>query len=69
MLILLACCLLSCVLEVDSLFSLLLPFFDFDLYVVFFILSFSCGFYAVSSVLVSAATRLAYDMYLDTYAR
>ena len=69
MLILLACCLLSCVLEVDFLFSLLLPFFDFDLYVVFFILSFSCGFYAVSSVLVSAATRLAYDMYLDTYVR
>ena len=33
-----------------------------------FILSFSGGYYAVSSVSVSAATRLAYDMYLDTYA-
>ena len=30
-----------------------------------FILSFSCGYYAVSSVSVSAATRLAYDMFLD----
>ena len=38
--------------------------------------SFLCGYYAVSSVSVSAATRLAYDMYiyilrsmyLDTYA-
>ena len=46
-----------------------------------FILSFSCGYYAVSSVSVSAATRLPYDilrsiyyqyipgMYLDTYVR
>ena len=36
-----------------------------------FILSFSCGYYAVSSVSVSAATRLAYsyDTYLDAYVR
>ena len=34
-----------------------------------FILSFPCGYYAVSSVSVSAATRLAYDMYLDTLIR
>ena len=46
-----------------------------------YILSFSCGYYAVSSVSVSAATRLPYDilrsiyyqyipgMYLDTYVR
>ena len=34
-----------------------------------FIQSFSCGYYAVSSVSLSAATRLAYDMYLTlTYA-
>ena len=50
-------------------FLLFLPFFDFDLDIVCFILSFSCGYYAVSSVSVSAATRLAYDMYLDTYVR
>ena len=30
-----------------------------------FILSFSCGYYAVSSVSVSAATRLAYDIYFE----
>ena len=67
----LACCLLSCVADVDlsSFFLLFLPFFDFDLDIVCFILSFSCGYYAVSSVSVSAATRLAYDMYLDTYVR
>ena len=34
-----------------------------------FILYFSCGYCAVSSVSVSAATRLAYDMYLNTYVR
>ena len=45
------------------------PFFDLDLGIVCFILSFSCGYHAVSSVSVSAATRLAYDMYLDTYVR
>ena len=32
-----------------------------------FILSSSCGYYAVSSVSVSAATRLAYDTWLDMY--
>ena len=60
------CMLSSCVLDVDlSLFLLLfLPFFDFDLDSVCFILSFSCGHYAVSSISVSAATRLAYDMYI-----
>ena len=54
------------------LFFSCVPFFDFDLDIVCFVLSFSCGYYAVSSVLVSAATRLAYYMYLDilipTYA-
>ena len=40
---------------------------DIDLDIVCFILSFSCGYYAVSSVSVSAATRLqAYDMYVYT---
>ena len=42
-------------------FLLFFPFFDFDLDIVF-ILSFSCGYDAVSSVSVSAATRLAYDI-------
>ena len=37
-------------------FFLFLPFFDFDLDIVCFILSFSCG-YSVSSFSVSAATR------------
>ena len=45
------------------------PFFDFDLDTVCFILSFSCGYYAASSVSVSAATCLACDMYLDMYVR
>ena len=52
-------------------FLLFLPFFDFDLDIVSFILSFSCGYYAISSVSVSAATRLAYDMryiLIPTYA-
>ena len=40
---------------------------DFDWNIVSYILSFSCGYYAVSSVPVSAATRLAYCIYLDTY--
>ena len=35
----------------------------------FILLSFSCGYYAVYSVQVSAATRLAYGMYFDTYVR
>ena len=51
---------------------LFLPFFDFDLDSFCSILSFSFGYYAVSSVSVSAATRLAHDRYLDidvhTYA-
>ena len=46
------------------LFLLFLPFFDFDLDIVCFILSFSCGYYAASSVSVSAATRLTYDTYV-----
>ena len=50
-------------------FLLFLPFFDFDLDIVCFMLSFSCGYYAVSSVSVSAATRLAYDTYLDKNVR
>ena len=49
----------SCVVNVDIFFLLFLPFFDFDLDSVCFILSFSCGYYAVSSLSVSAATCLA----------
>ena len=41
-----------------------LDFFDFDLDIVCFILSFSCGYHAVSLVSVSAATRLAYSYYI-----
>ena len=59
----------------QRLFFLLLslPFFrlfDFDLDIIRFIPSFSFVYYAVTSVSVSAATRLAYDtvMYFDTYA-
>ena len=60
--------------ELSLFFLLFLPFFDFDFPALVFMLSFSCGYYAVSSVSVSAATRLAcsYDiryMYLDTYVR
>ena len=60
----------SCWLSFFFFFSF--PFFDlfdFDLDIVCFILSFSCGYYAVSSVSVSAETRWACDMYLDTYVR
>ena len=70
----LACCLLSCVADVD------LSFFYFSCFPFFisiwtsfvFILSFSCGYSAVSSVSVSAATLLAYSYdiysrYLDSY--
>ena len=46
----------------QSYFHLFLTLSDFDLDIVCFILSFSCGYYAVSSVSVSAATRLAYDI-------
>ena len=62
------CAAFSCVLDVNLflLFLLLLSLFRFR-FGHCFILSFSCGYYAVSSVSVSAATRLAYDMYLDTY--
>ena len=45
-------------------FLLFLPFFDFDLDIVF-IPSFSCGYYGVSSASVSAAIRLAYDIYVS----
>ena len=48
------------------LFFSCVPFFDFDLDIVCFVLSFSCGYYAVSSVLVSAATRLAYYISIRT---
>ena len=70
----LACCLLSCVLAVDFFYFFSFsssPVFDFDLDIVCFILSFSCGYFAVSSVSVSAATRLAYDkicILIRTYA-
>ena len=54
----------------SSLPSLFFDFFDFDLDIVCVILS-SCGYYAVSSVSVSAATGLAYDIlvYVSWYAR
>ena len=66
----LVCRLVSCVL-VFNLFRLssLSLFFDFDSDVVSLMLSFSYGSYAVYSVSVSLATRLAYDMYpIRTYA-
>ena len=64
---------LSCVVDVGFFlfFLLFLPFFDFDLDIVCFILSFSCGYYAVSPISVSAPTRLAYDILcilIRTYA-
>ena len=54
------------------LFLHVFDFFDFDLDIACFILSFACGCYAVSSVSVSAMTRLPYDtyyIYLDPYVR
>ena len=67
----LACCLLSCILAVDLVsFSPLPSLFSISILgIVCFILSFSCGYYAVPSVSVVSVTRLAYDMYLDTYVR
>ena len=65
------CVLSSCVADDDlSLFYSSLPsLFRFRFGHRLFSSSFSCAYYAVSSVSVSAATRLAYDMYLDTYVR
>ena len=61
----LACCLLSCVLDYYVFYFLSLPsLFRFDLDAVCFILSFPCGYCAVFSVSVSAATRLAYDIWM-----
>ena len=67
----LVCCLLSCFVDVDlSLFLSSLPSrfrFRFGQRLfrpVFFLWVLQ---YAVSTVWVSAATRLAYDMHLDTY--
>ena len=69
----LACCLLSCVLAVDLFYFSSLPSLlsISILDIVCFILSFSCGYYAVSSVSLSAGTLLTYDIYtyLDTCAR
>ena len=67
----LACCLRFAFFIFFASFFFFLPFVALGLDVVCFILSFSCGNYAVSSVLVSAATRLAYDtLYVsDTYVR
>ena len=69
-----ACCLLSyevllalLMLTYLCFFLLFLPFFDFDLDIASFILSFSCGYYAVSSVSVSAVTRFAHDTYFEIY--
>ena len=55
--------------ELSLFFLLFLPFFDFDLDIACFILSFSCGYYAVFSVSVSAATRLGYDINIRTLVR
>ena len=66
----LASCLRSCVVDVDLFYFFLvfLPFCDFDLDIVCFNLSFSCGYIVLSPrFYVSPATRLAYDVYLDTY--
>ena len=73
----LACCLLYSfyiallMLTYPHFFLLFLPF-SISIWTSFvFILFFSCGYYAVSSVSVSAATRLAYDMIcilIRTYA-
>ena len=65
----LACCLLSCVLAVDLFYFSSLPSLlsISILDIVCFILSFSCGYYAVSSVSVSAATRVAYDVYVRPF--
>ena len=68
----LACCLLSCVVDVDLIsFSSLPSLFRFRFgHRLFHPGSFSCGYRAVSSVSVSVATRLAYDICLliRTYA-
>ena len=66
-------CMLSCVLDVDFFFSSLRSPFSISIWTSFVS---ACIFvvgatYAVSSVSVSAATRLAYsyDTYLDAYVR
>ena len=59
---------LSCVADVDlSSFFFFSSFpFSISIWTSFvFILYFSCGYYAVFPVSVSAATRLAYDMYVS----
>ena len=65
----LACCLLSCVLAVYLLFFFSSFPFSISIWTSFFHpVFFLVGtmLHAVSSVSVSAATRLAYDVYLDT---
>ena len=49
-------------LTLSSFFLLFLPFFYFDLNIVCFILPFFLWYYAISSVSLSAATRLAHDI-------
>ena len=59
--------LLSCVADVDLRLYFFLLFLPFSILVwtsFVFILSLSCVCYAVSSVSVSAATRLPYDIYI-----
>ena len=65
MLIPLASCLLSCVLDVDLVYFSSLPYiFSIAILdIVCFILSFSCGYYAVLLGFSFCATRLAYDIY------
>ena len=69
----LACCFLSCVANVTYLHFFFSTFpVSTSIWGAFaFILSFSCGYYAVSSVSVSAATRLAYshDIYICVLIR
>ena len=57
----------TCVaLTMMSFYSIFFYFFYFELDIVCFIRSFSCWYYAVTSVSVSAATCSAYDMYFNT---
>ena len=44
-----------------------LPFFDFDFGRRMFHIFFLCGYYSVSSVSVSVATRLAYRIWYEMY--
>ena len=67
-----ACCISSCVLACFLFFADLPFIFRLRFGRRLFQLVFSCAYYAVSSVSVSAAIRIAYDiiyLYLDKYVR